>query len=249
MSAKKDLALSLQMLLLPKVRNVFEIGACEGEDTIEYARLFPSACFWLFEPLPVNFDKLRELLLRYPKINAKTFPLALSDHTGTATFHVSSVAKNRKSDPSARIWAGNKSSSLLAPRDDKPANLQWLDFSRSIQVQTETLDIFCDRNAVSPIDFVHMDVQGAELKVLAGAKRMLPHIKAVWMEVAFEATYEGQPLEPEATRWMAERGFRKIHQVSYGPEGDALYYNMRLPLSWPRFVALRMMQKIGLVRR
>jgi len=48
---------------------------------------------------------------------------------------------------------------------------------------------------------------------------------------------------------LVERGFRKIHQVSYGPEGDALYYNMGLPLSWPRFIALRLMQKFGLVRR
>lgn len=240
---------TLAALVGGSARNVFEIGACEGEDTIDYARVFPRACFWLFEPLPSNFEKLEALLMRHPEINAKAFPLALSDQTGTATFHVSSADENMKSDSSETTLAGTKSSSLLAPRDDKPANLQWLDFSQSIQVQTETLDSFCERNSVSHIDFVHMDVQGAELKVLAGAKRMLPRIKAVWMEVAFEPTYEGQPLEPEATRWMGERGFRKIHQVSYGPEGDALYYNMRLPLSWPRFLALRMMQKFGLVER
>lgn len=208
-----------------------------------YAREFPRARFWIFEPLPANFGKLQEVFLRHPEINAKAFRLALSDGSGTATFHVSSAGS------AEMAAAGNRSSSLLAPRNDRPASLQWLEFSEAIQVQTETLDSFCERNAVSQIDFIHMDVQGAELKVLAGAKRMLPQIKAVWMEVAFEATYAGQPLEPEASRWMAERGFRKIHQVSYGPEGDALYFNMRLPLSLPRFIALRILQRIGWVAR
>ena len=240
---------SLKVLAWPGPSSIFEIGACEGEDTVKYARAFPGVRLFLFEPLPANADRIERLLAQDSSIKASLFRVALSDQTGTATFHVSSAAKGTESEPSAGKWAGNKSSSLLAPRDDKPAALQWLDFAETIEVPTEKLDSFCERNAVSHIDFIHMDVQGAELKVLAGAKRMLPRIRAIWMEVAFEATYEGQPLEPETTRWMAERDFRKIHQVSYGPEGDALYLNMRLPLSWLRYVALRLLQKFGLVKR
>jgi FkbM family methyltransferase len=240
---------SLRVLAWPGLSRIFEIGACEGEDTIKYARAFPGARMFLFEPLPANADRIAHVLAQDSSIKASLFRVALSDQAGTAIFHVSSAAKNVTSDPSAEKWAGNKSSSLLEPRDDKPAALVWLEFAETIEVQTETLDSFCERNAISQIDFIHMDVQGAELKVLAGAKRMLPRIRAIWMEVAFEATYEGQSLEPETTRWMADRGFRKIHQVSYGPEGDALFFNMRLPLSRPRFIALRLLQKVGLLRR
>jgi len=243
----KSLYSSLGVLVGWSARNIFEIGACEGEDTTKYARLFPRARFWVFEPLPSNFSKLQVMLSHHPEIGAEAFCLALSDRSGTATFHVSSTAAARSSVKKAQ--GGHRSSSLLPPRDEKPAALEWLEFSEVIVVQTETLDNFCAMQGITQIDFIHMDVQGAELKVLSGATRMLPRIRAIWMEVAFEATYEGQPLELEATRWMAEQGFRKIHQVSYGPEGDALYYNMRLPLSWPRLIALRLLQKVGLLPR
>jgi FkbM family methyltransferase len=239
---------TLRVLTWPSLRSIFEIGACEGEDTVKYAREFSQARFWLFEPLPDNVAKIKGVLAENPQILASVSDVALSDCLGVATFHVSSAAA-----ASARAqevaWAGNKSSSLLSPKSEKPTALQWLEFSKEIQVQTNTLDNFCRSNGIEEIDFIHMDVQGAELKVLSGARRMLGRTKAIWMEVAFEPTYEGQPLEAEATRWMAQHGFRKIHQVSYGPEGDALYYNMRLPLSWPRFVALRLMQKVGVVAR
>lgn len=238
---------TLKTLTWPGLTTIFEIGACEGEDTVKYAKVFPQARFWVFEPLPSNFSKLQEMLSRQPGIRAKAFCLALSDRKATATFHVSSTAAKGSSTKKAQ--AGHRSSSLLLPRDEKPAALQWLEFSESIVVQTETLDNFCANQGITQIDFIHMDVQGAELKVLSGAMRMLPRIRAIWMEVAFEATYEGQPLEMESTRWMADRGFRKIHQVSYGPEGDALYYNMRLPLAWPRFIALRLAQRMGLILR
>lgn len=239
----RQLKRQLNALLWPGPRVVFEIGACEGEHTAGYARAFPRAKLYLFEPLPANGEKIEAMLRTESWMAAEFFPLALSDQAGEAEFHVSS------SPEAKRQGEANKSSSLMQPRAQRPKALEWLDFQQTIKVKTDTLDAFCRRQLIRTIDFIHMDVQGAELKVLAGAGAILRRIKATWMEVAFEQTYDGQSMEPETTRWMAARGFRKIHQVSYGPEGDALYYNMRMPLSWPRFVALRMMQKIGLVRR
>jgi FkbM family methyltransferase len=239
----RQLKRQLNALLWPGPRVVFEIGACEGEHTAGYARAFPRAKLYLFEPLPANGGKIAAMLRKESWMTAEFFPLALSDQAGEAEFHVSSSpdAKHRSE--------ANKSSSLMQPRVQRPEGLEWLDFQESIKVKTDTLDAFCHRQLIRTIDFIHMDVQGAELKVLAGAEAMLPRIRAIWMEVAFEPSYESQPLEPETTRWMAARGFRKIHQVSYGPEGDALYYNLRVPLAWSRFVLLRMMQKFGLVKR
>lgn len=233
----------LRILLWPGPRIIFEIGACEGEHTAGYGRAFPSAKFYLFEPLPTNCEKIAAMLSQEKWLPAEVFAIALSNEAGEAEFHVSS------SQDASRRSEANKSSSLMQPRAERPRELEWLEFKETIKVKTDTLDAWCRRQRVRHIDFIHMDVQGAELRVLAGAEKMLPRIKAIWMEVAFQPSYEGQPLEPDATRWMADRGFRKIHQVSYGAEGDALYYNMGMALSWPRFVALRMMQKFGLVAR
>lgn len=234
----------VRFLLRPGAKTVFEIGACQGEDTMLYARTFPCAKVYAFEPLPENYAVL--LQLSAAGNNIETHKLALGDTRGEAVFHVSSGAPASKADGISSV---SRSSSLLPPTQTRPDALKWLEFKQSIRVDTDTVDQFCGERGIEKIDFVHMDVQGAEMKVLAGARRTLPRIRAIWMEVAFEQTYEGQALEPETTRWMAEQGFRKIYQVSYGPEGDALYLNMHLPLSWPRFVALRLMQKAGLVAR
>jgi FkbM family methyltransferase len=237
------LRVHLDFLLWPGPRVVFEVGACEGEHTAGYARAFPRAKFYLFEPLPANCEKIEALLAKESWIPAEMLSIALSDEAGEAEFHISS------SREAARTSEANKSSSLMPPRSERARALEWLDFNQSIRVKTDTIDAFCQWRNLEKIDFIHMDVQGAELKVLSGATRMLSRIRAIWMEVAFEKTYEGQPLEPETTRWMAERGYRKVHQISYGPEGDALYFNMRLPLSWPRFIALRLLQKVGVIER
>lgn len=238
---------AVKCLLWPGAKTVFEIGACIGEHTMLYAEAFPLAKVYAFEPLPENYAVLSKLPAACGRI--ESHQLALGDSCGEAVFHVSSGLPETEKGPPCNAASVSRSSSLLAPTATRPESLKWLEFKRSIHVATDTLDQFCAERGINSIDFIHMDVQGAELKVLAGARRMLPRIKAIWMEVAFERTYEGQSLEPETTSWMGERGFRKIHQVSYGPEGDALYCNMCLALSWPRYVALRMMQKFGLVRR
>jgi FkbM family methyltransferase len=236
---------TLKFLMWPGPACIFEIGACQGEDTLKYAQAFSRAQIYAFEPLPENFEVLRQSIAVCER--AQAWQLALGDVQGDAVFHVSSGAPATEvGSPGAVV---SRSSSLLMPAAKRPESLEWLTFDRSIRVSADTLDSFCVQEGVERIDFVHMDVQGAELKVLAGAKRMLPRIRAIWMEVAFEQTYEGQCLEPETTRWMVDRGFRKIHQVSYGPEGDALYYNMRMPLSCLRFIVLRLLQKIGVVER
>ena len=123
---------------------------------------------------------------------------------------------------------GNKSSSLLAPADGEPMH-GWLSFPEKVIVETETLDEFCTTRGISRIDFVHMDVQGAESLVLEGAQRMLPHITAIWLEVANEELYAGQKLRPAIEDWLRARKFALTLYESWGPEGNQLYVNLRSP--------------------
>lgn len=237
----------LKVLLWPGPRTVFEIGACEAEHTPRYLRIFPAARFLLFEPLPRNVRSIEDRMRSFPGRDIRIFPLALSESRGTATFHVSSGQP--ASAPAAPPGEEpSRSSSLLAPSPQRPSALDWLNFAETIEVPTETLGDFCRDRSIGDIDFVHMDVQGAELMVLRGAGEHLRRIRCIWMEVAFEKTYEGQPLEPETTRWMAEQGFVKLAQVSYGPEGDALYYNLRQPLGTLRCGLLKFLQRLGWAR-
>jgi FkbM family methyltransferase len=65
-------------------------------------------------------------------------------------------------------------------------------------VSAITLDSVVSQNAIRDIDFLKIDVQGAELTVLNGAtKKLDQHIFGVHVEVEFHEIYLGQPLFPE----------------------------------------------------
>src|SRR5437870_1920369 len=81
----------LQCLFSPAAPLViFDIGCCEGEDTVRYARRFPASRVFAFEPLPANQELARANFHRFGISNAELIPVALSDCAGEAIFHVSS---------------------------------------------------------------------------------------------------------------------------------------------------------------
>lgn len=52
------------------------------------------------------------------------------------------------------------------------------------------------------IDFVHLDIQVAELLVLEGAGNDINKIKMVWMEVENIPLYKNQPLKNEVEHFI-----------------------------------------------
>ena len=226
---------------------ILDIGACEGEDSVRYARRFPQARVFAFEPLPANQALVSDNFSRHGVANAELVPLALSDRAGDATFHVSS---GRPRDEFAgKDWNyGNKSSSLLPPASDK-AMYGWIEFKEAITVRTETLDRFCATHSIAGIDYIHMDVQGAEHLVLGGATQMLPKITALWLEVSDQRLYDGQVLRSEMEAFMRAHGFALGFEVRREIEGDQFYVNTRHARTWRYLAGRRAFAFAGLMRR
>jgi FkbM family methyltransferase len=217
---------------LPKIFNtldplvIFDIGACEGEDSIRYARLFPNSQVYTFEPLPENREIIDSNFQKYGCENSTLYDLALSNQNGVVDFHVSGGRPEK-------LWEGenwnygNKSSSILAPAAEGPV-YGWLEFKQKVEVLTQTLDTFCQEAKIDRIDFIHMDVQGAELLVLNGAKKMLKNTRSIWLEVSEVETYKGQCLRTDVESFMEKAGFLLVHFESRGEEGDQFYVNKSL---------------------
>lgn len=229
---------------------IFDIGACEGEDTVRFARRFPRSSLIAFEPLPANQEIIRANFTRFGVQNATLAPVAMSDRAGTAVFHVSSGRP--PGAPAGAAWNyGNKSSSLLPPAGDAPMH-GWIEFKERMTVPTTTLDVYCGEKGIGRIDFVHMDVQGAERLVLEGAARMLPHITAIWLEVSQRENYRGQVLDHEIRDFMRCHGFRlsfKAYRGDKSGEGDHLYLNLRHPRTWPYMATRHLRLVAGSVKR
>jgi FkbM family methyltransferase len=207
---------------------ILDIGACEGEDSIRYKIMFKNAIIFSFEPLPFNVLKMKENFARYNfSDKIEIIPIALSDREGVADFYVSSGAPPQHENNETWNY-GNKSSSLLEPATATTENIPWLNFKEKIIVKLQRIDSFIREKNLHQIDFIHMDVQGAELMVLRGAGSSLHHIKCIWMEVENIELYKSQPVKQDVEKYMHDNGFIKLVDTVSEITGDQFYINRRM---------------------
>lgn len=94
------------------------------------------------------------------------------------------------------------------------------------KMTTVTLNTLFDRFGLpyDTYDFMNLDIQGAELKALQGATKILPHVRAIYCEVNEKELYEGCALLPELDAFLGTHNFKRV-ATSLTPHGwgDALY--------------------------
>ena len=202
---------------------ILDIGACEAEDSIRYSHLFPMAKIFAFEPVPENVKKAEQNILHYNEKNITIVPVALCDVDGETKIYLSEGRPKSTSEEGTWDY-GNKSSSILPPEKVTEVH-EWLRFKKEISVKSITLKNFFIEKEINIIDFVHLDVQGAELLVLKGAGEYLKNIKAIWLEVEEIPYYKNQPLKKEIETFMKSNKFIKIKEKLTNLTGDQLYIN------------------------
>jgi FkbM family methyltransferase len=79
--------------------------------------------------------------------------------------------------------------------------------ARTIRIDTVSLDYFARHSGIDSIDFIKIDVQGAELEIFQGGERILKNVLAIVSEVEFQPIYDGQPLYEEVSAYLRTQGF------------------------------------------
>ena len=184
---------------LPNNPIILEAGAFDGRETITMAKIWPLAKIHAFEPMPNNFDLLKQNTSQLK--NVSIYKQALSDKEGNALFYVSEL-ENKPGLPAG-------SGSLLAPKDHLTHAPEIL-FPHQITVETTTIDRWAKNHSIEAIDFMWLDMQGHELTALKHATTILPTLRVVYLETIFVRGYEGQPLYDEVKKWMTDHGFRLL---------------------------------------
>lgn len=186
---------------------IFEMGMCDGYHT----QMLNSFCtttprYFGFEPDPRNVARIKaagvDRMIAF-------HPDAVGHVTGRIPFHLSTP------EPNGAVGASSIS-------DFTPVLTQswaWLKHMADVEVQCWRLDDFCSANRIDRIDFIWMDVQGAERLVFDGAPVMLQKTRMIWTE------YDGGTLYKDSSTLQDILARFKGWQVVCDCGGDVLLRN------------------------
>ena len=205
-------AFEMQKYLTKKTNEdvvIFDIGAFNGNTALLYMKLFPLSKIYSFEPFPESFSELVKNTSTYKDI----IPInkGVGEQEGVSNFNSNSFSPTNSilnTHPSgSKVWGNGL-----------------LDTSETIEVELTTIDSFVNTHGIKNIDILKIDVQGAEYKVIKGAKETLKKgiIKIIYTEIITLPTYEGQLDFDEMISLMKSFGFKlyNFYNLSLTTEGE-----------------------------
>lgn len=155
-----------------EIRNKRDIVAIDIGANVGYFSLFifskyPDASVYAFEPMPFNYEKLKEYQQTYPAFDFKVFNQAVTNHKEGITLNSSNLDNF---STMASIFESNN-------RGEK------------INVPTTTLsDIIKKEDQIRKIDYLKMDCEGSEYSILySSPDHIIDKIKFISLE-----THEGE---------------------------------------------------------
>lgn len=184
--------------------NILEIGAVplEGETEPFHAllQLFPGSRINAFEVDP-------DLCAR---LNAGAPP--------GLTYHPVPLGRTEE-ERSFYMTNNPMCASLYKPNErfiEKYNGMEVAMLKETSTIRTVSLDHFVAGNNIGPVDFIKIDIQGAELDVFQGGESTLKDVVAIVSEVEFVHHYENQPLFGDVCGFLAKHGqlFHKFRGLS-----------------------------------
>lgn len=176
---------------------IIDVGANTGTDSLPLARQFPSGLVYAFEPTPELANDLRS---KSPS-NYHVIEAAVDTDIGEKTFNVSGVGDWGRSsldhfDPGAReAFGGNAILNV---------------YTKQIIVNCTRLDHFCETHNITRIDYLHVDAQGNDLRVLQSLGDKITIVKMGVVEAARSQTtklYGNSPTRRQMAQFLLTKGF------------------------------------------
>ena len=178
---------------------VFDIGANIGQFTLLFASLVGlGGKVVAFEPCSETLQRLRAHLILngFPDVVTEQ-SLVFSSHAEKMPFNVYSEGRsvhNTMGNPTLFVRGAPGVS-------EKPVRQDYLD--------TVTIDRYCSEHGIASIDYLKVDVEGAELEVFQGCREMLARkaVRHIQFEIS-QPMLQGMKRESsEVFRFLARAGY------------------------------------------
>lgn len=188
---------------LQSVETVFDIGANVGQSALLYAKSFPGADIYSFEPVSETFKLLTENTISLGKV--KVFNCAFGNR--------------------------NEEMRINLTDDSRTCSITHYKTARMENISIRTIDEFSKDNAIQRIDFLKVDTEGYELQVLAGAEQMLraQRIRILYIEAAPYRTEKHFVSFTEMMEAMLKYGYDLFgvyeQQPHWSGQNGILYFN------------------------
>ncbi len=175
------------------ISTVYDIGANKGRWARDMHKALPTADFFLFEANEVHRDKL----------SSRGFPFFI-------------CVLGAKEEERRFFSIGGTGDSLYI---EKTAHYQEKNHRT---VTTRTLRSISDENHLPAPNFIKLDVQGAELDILAGSEGLLENCHLIYMECPVLEYNVGAPNFDAYIRFMSDRGYLPVQVLEQHLIGGAL---------------------------
>lgn len=143
-----------------------------------------------FEPDEFEVGKLNTL---YPFVNF--IPNAIGGKKGKTSFHIAeNMPCSSLRAPDMKVLGRFPIRSCFATK-------------RKFEIEVDTLEASLKSNGIQKIDFLKVDVQGAENDILKGAGAMLDDVLAIELETHILPLYKGEDVLWKLIDMLAKKGF------------------------------------------
>lgn len=169
---------------------VLDIGASVGAWTVPMARrLRAEGRVYAFEPVPANRARLEQSVAANALDNVAICALAMGDGTRQVDMWLRSSQTGANSGTAAVVPTG----------------------TGHLTVSMRALDDWATEQDLQRLDFIKLDVEGAEFLVLAGAERVLARFRPLILAEfdAYWMSTHGRTAA-DVTQWAAARDYRML---------------------------------------
>lgn len=190
------------------IKGVLHLGASYGQERNEYDNYCKGNVLWV-EAIPSVYEKLLENIA--PFKNQMAFNACLSNVNGQEiVFNVS----NNESQSSSMLELGTHL--VIHPE------VHYID---QITMKTTRADKLLEGHDFTNINFLNVDLQGAEHLAIEGMGDLIKNIDYALLEVNQKETYKGCMLIDDLDYFMMQRGFERAETGDWVADTwtDALY--------------------------